>query len=158
MAIEFEDFVLAFPSKDFLFQATWARSRSSFKVFPEIHEDFHGFLEQLIQWMKRRIAGSSNRDMLAAEVIRAATEIWPGIGAYTINELFSLGGMHFILFYLSKHMRLVLIHHRQQFHWVSLKVNCSTRLIPPEWHGLSQAIKYGMIRSIEKFGMSLSLL
>jgi hypothetical protein len=43
--------------------------------------------------MDKRIASSSNRDALAADIIRDDPEIWPGIGVYTVNEVFWLGGM-----------------------------------------------------------------
>jgi hypothetical protein len=45
--------------------------------------------------MKKRIASSSNRDGLAADIIRKEKDIWPGVGVYTVDEVFWLAGMCF---------------------------------------------------------------
>ncbi|KIM90111.1 hypothetical protein PILCRDRAFT_84268 [Piloderma croceum F 1598] len=53
MAIEFDDHVLAFLSKDLIFQGTWARTKDTFKKYPEIGEDLNGFIENVLEKLIR---------------------------------------------------------------------------------------------------------
>ena len=77
----------------FCHQAIWAQSRTSFKEFPEIGDDLHGFMNHVINWMESQFTSSSNRDGLATDIIRKTRHVWPGIGVYTVDEVFWLGGM-----------------------------------------------------------------
>lgn len=80
----------------FLYQATWERSRGAFKVFPEIGKDLHGFLKKVVEWIQQR-KRTSNRDGLATDAIRDATEVWPGAGVYTVIEMFLLSGKYYVI-------------------------------------------------------------
>jgi hypothetical protein len=43
--------------------------------------------------MKFRANGNSNRDKLATDIIRENPLIWPGVGVYTVLELFWMAGV-----------------------------------------------------------------
>jgi hypothetical protein len=74
-------------------QPTWART---WKELPPPHcavlEDILGFLDRLAKWIARRKDSRSKRDGLACEVMRDAPEVWPGVGVYTITEVFFVAG------------------------------------------------------------------
>jgi hypothetical protein len=112
LALEFKDYIMAFPTIDMVFQVsyfvfilyiliviympqkpTWAHTQ---KELPPPHrmvlEDLLGFLDRLAKWIAQRKDGRSKRDGLACEVMRDAPEIWPGVGVYTVVEAFFLAG------------------------------------------------------------------
>jgi hypothetical protein len=78
------------------------------KKYPEIGEDLNGFIENVLEWMKKRINSSSNRDGLAIDAIRAEPDVWPGHGIYTTNEIFWLGGTSFYI--MPGYIIMMLIH------------------------------------------------
>ena len=51
----------------------------------------------LVDWMERRVNSSSNRDGLAIDAMREATDVWPGVGVYTSDELFYIAGVYYVL-------------------------------------------------------------
>ena len=81
----------------FWLQATWKLSKDDFKVYPDIAQDPIGFMKILVDWMKKRANSSSNRDGLATDVMRKATDVWPGVGVYTSDELFWITGVYYTL-------------------------------------------------------------
>ncbi|KAJ6525972.1 hypothetical protein B0H19DRAFT_1197561 [Mycena capillaripes] len=94
MALVFADYVLAFLSSDLVFQPTWAASR---EALPPSPADFHGsdwaFMSALAQWIASR--ADCDRNGLACDVIRSASDVFLGIGVYTVNEIFFLAGEPF---------------------------------------------------------------
>ncbi|KAK7015765.1 hypothetical protein R3P38DRAFT_2996271 [Favolaschia claudopus] len=91
MALIFKDHVLAFHSHDLVFQPTWAFSRDE---LPASAADFYSpkwdFSSSLVTWMLSRLG--LDRNGLACEVIRAANDVFFGIGVYTVIENFFLAG------------------------------------------------------------------
>ncbi|KAJ6589569.1 hypothetical protein B0H19DRAFT_1303919, partial [Mycena capillaripes] len=96
MALVFADYVLAFLSSDLVFQPTWAASR---EALPPSPADFHGsdwaFISALAQWIASR--ADCDRNGLACDVIRSASDVFLGIGVYTVNEIFFLAGLSLLL-------------------------------------------------------------
>ncbi|KAK6996056.1 hypothetical protein R3P38DRAFT_2655377 [Favolaschia claudopus] len=85
MALVFKDHVLAFHSHDLVFQPTWACSRDE---LPAAASDFRSpswdFPSALATWMLGR--RDQDRNGLACEAIRAANDVFFGIGVYTVIE------------------------------------------------------------------------
>ncbi|KAK7034300.1 hypothetical protein R3P38DRAFT_2913720 [Favolaschia claudopus] len=79
MALIFKDHVLAFHSHDLVFQPPWAFSRDD---LPASAADFYSpkwdFSSSLVTWMLSRL--DLDRNGLACEVIRAANDVFFGIG------------------------------------------------------------------------------
>ncbi|KAK6989028.1 hypothetical protein R3P38DRAFT_2572275 [Favolaschia claudopus] len=92
MALVFKDHVLAFHSHDLVFQPTWACSRDE---LPAAASDFCSpswdFPSALATWMLGR--RDQDRNGLACEAIRAANDVFFGIGVYTVIEIFFLAGL-----------------------------------------------------------------
>ncbi|KAJ7227608.1 hypothetical protein B0H12DRAFT_1148918, partial [Mycena haematopus] len=92
MALIFKDHVIAFLSSDLVFQPTWAFSRDTLPPSPS---DFYSrgwdFLPAITEWMLSRL--HLDRNGLACEVIRAANDVFLGIGVYTVIEIFFLTGI-----------------------------------------------------------------
>ncbi|KAJ7101589.1 hypothetical protein C8R43DRAFT_243241 [Mycena crocata] len=92
MALIFRNYVLAFLSSDLVFQPTWKTSRDQ---LPDSPADFYSknwiFLDSLASWMRGRLGGLRNG--LACEVIRNVSDVFLGIGVYTVIELFFLAGL-----------------------------------------------------------------
>ncbi|KAJ7812143.1 hypothetical protein B0H14DRAFT_3879752 [Mycena olivaceomarginata] len=92
MALIFEHYVIAFLSSDLVFQPTWASSR---EVLPPSPSNFYDpgweFLTAVTKWMQSRL--NADRNGLACEVIRAANDVFLGIGVYTVVEIFFLAGL-----------------------------------------------------------------
>ncbi|KAK6977822.1 hypothetical protein R3P38DRAFT_2666075 [Favolaschia claudopus] len=92
MALVFKDHVLAFHSHDLVFQPTWACSRDD---LPAAASDFRSpswdFPSALATWMLGR--RDQDRNGLACEAIRAANDVFFGIGVYTVIEIFFLAGL-----------------------------------------------------------------
>ncbi|KAJ7795050.1 hypothetical protein B0H14DRAFT_2921129 [Mycena olivaceomarginata] len=92
MALVFEHYVIAFLSSDLVFQPTWASSR---EVLPPSPSNFYDpgweFLTAVTKWMQSRL--NADRNGLACEVIRAANDVFLGIGVYTVVEIFFLAGL-----------------------------------------------------------------
>ncbi|KAK6972276.1 hypothetical protein R3P38DRAFT_3485602, partial [Favolaschia claudopus] len=85
MALVFKDHVLVFHSHDLVFQPTWACSRDE---LPAAASDFRSpswdFPSALATWMLGR--RDQDRNGLACEAIRAANDVFFGIGVYTVIE------------------------------------------------------------------------
>ncbi|KAJ7884555.1 hypothetical protein B0H14DRAFT_2700354, partial [Mycena olivaceomarginata] len=71
---------------------TWASSR---EVLPPSPSNFYDpgweFLTAVTKWMQSRL--NADRNGLACEVIRAANDVFLGIGVYTVLEIFFLAGL-----------------------------------------------------------------
>ncbi|KAF8152979.1 hypothetical protein B0H34DRAFT_677203 [Crassisporium funariophilum] len=92
LALEFQDFVLAFLSRDLLSQPTWATSKESLPPTPpDLFHEYFAFLECVASWMSSR--RNCARDGLACDEIRAWNATWSGIGVYTVCELFFDAGL-----------------------------------------------------------------
>ncbi|KAK7063462.1 hypothetical protein R3P38DRAFT_3339037 [Favolaschia claudopus] len=92
MAFVFKDHVIAFHSIDLVFQPTWAKSRAELTASPtDFHSPDWAFLPAFAEWMRDRQAG--DRNGLAIEAVRAASEVFLGVGVYTVLELFFLAGL-----------------------------------------------------------------
>ncbi|KAF8176895.1 hypothetical protein K438DRAFT_1846331 [Mycena galopus ATCC 62051] len=81
IALVFEEYVVAFLSSDLVFQPTPS----------DFYDPEWEFLTALAKWMQSRL--SMDRNGLACEVIRAANEVFLGIGVYTVVEIFFLAGL-----------------------------------------------------------------
>ncbi|KAK7019281.1 hypothetical protein R3P38DRAFT_2975923 [Favolaschia claudopus] len=92
LALVFEDHVLVFLSSDLVFQPKWAKSRSDLPPPPpDFYSPKWSFLADLAKWIRKRV--NCDRSGLACEVMRANNETFPGIGVYTVVELFFLAGL-----------------------------------------------------------------
>ncbi|KAF6765343.1 hypothetical protein DFP72DRAFT_201838 [Ephemerocybe angulata] len=97
LAFECEDFVLAFASMDKLFQPIWATTRAGLSVKtgeiepPCVLNEYLRFLEGVADWIHTR--WRLERQDFAVNAIREANDVFIGIGAYTINEVFFLAGI-----------------------------------------------------------------
>ncbi|KAK6966925.1 hypothetical protein R3P38DRAFT_3151784, partial [Favolaschia claudopus] len=99
LALVFEDHVLVFLSSDLVFQVPdqtpSQNGRSSRSDLPPPPPDFYSpkwsFLADLAKWIRKRV--NCDRSGLACEVMRANNETFPGIGVYTVVELFFLAGL-----------------------------------------------------------------
>ncbi|KAK6984303.1 hypothetical protein R3P38DRAFT_3269243 [Favolaschia claudopus] len=92
MALVFEDHVLVFLSSDLVFQPKWAKSRTDLPPPPpDFYSPEWSFLADLAKWIRKRV--NCDRSGLACEVMRANNETFPGIGVYTVVELFFLAGL-----------------------------------------------------------------
>ncbi|KAF8054957.1 hypothetical protein FPV67DRAFT_1459652 [Lyophyllum atratum] len=92
LALEFEDFVLAFLSRDLLSQPIWAKSKESLPPTPpDLFHEYLAFLECVASWMSSR--RNCARDGPACDEIRAWNTTWSGIGVYTVSELFFDAGL-----------------------------------------------------------------
>ncbi|KAK7035102.1 hypothetical protein R3P38DRAFT_2912758 [Favolaschia claudopus] len=84
MALVFKEYVLAFVTIDLLFQPVWQDSH--------IHHTTD-FLVMVAEWIQDENWLDGKRYVLACDAIRAANEVWYGIGVYTVMELFFLAGL-----------------------------------------------------------------
>ncbi|KAG6914372.1 hypothetical protein DXG01_000728 [Tephrocybe rancida] len=115
LALEFEEFVIAFLSNDMVFQPTWATTNEGLsaakeprlgpkqlkKTIPakkkvpaftgDIIDDYPVFLQGVVSWLSLR--AHLVRGGLATTAIRDSNEVWTGIGVYTVNELFFMAGL-----------------------------------------------------------------
>ncbi|KAH7921563.1 hypothetical protein BV22DRAFT_721541 [Leucogyrophana mollusca] len=88
LAIEFQDYVLAFTTMDNIIAAHWSLTRSGLPAqHPDVFTEFHAFLVGLVGWMKSR--EGKNRDRPAMTVVRQASDIFPGVGVYSVCEIFN---------------------------------------------------------------------
>ncbi|KAF4571731.1 hypothetical protein EYR40_008254 [Pleurotus pulmonarius] len=91
-------YVLAFQSLDLLFSVTYRSTRDGLGILPyNIYSDFEKELKRVAQWAtkrrgRRRLDRYSSAN-LAMKVIRAANTIFPGVGVYTVSELFYMAGL-----------------------------------------------------------------
>ncbi|TDL16414.1 hypothetical protein BD410DRAFT_902077 [Rickenella mellea] len=92
VAFAFKDYVLSFNSIDLVFHPTWALKRED---LPHQHIDvvdnYMMFLLGVAYWVIENMAKSRKR--LAVLAIRQANLVWPGVGSYTISEIFFLAGL-----------------------------------------------------------------
>lgn len=65
---------------------------------PDVHKDFIGFLDSVVEWISSRRSSRKRRNGLAGKVIRDANQVWCGVGVYTSSELFFMAGMVFLFF------------------------------------------------------------
>ncbi|KAJ6610245.1 hypothetical protein B0H10DRAFT_2060951 [Mycena sp. CBHHK59/15] len=94
MAFVFKTHVLAFNSNDLVFQPTWAISRDKLPPSPaDIYSPDWVFLSTLAEWLQSRCGGESDRNGLACDVIRDASNVFLGVGVYTVIEIFFLAGL-----------------------------------------------------------------
>ncbi|THH12990.1 hypothetical protein EW146_g7184 [Bondarzewia mesenterica] len=97
LALGFEDFVIAFLSRDLLVQAQWAASRDDLPQrlkHISILDDYQGFLTSVAQWIQyRRSSEDTERTGLVCDVLRSHGDIWGGVGVYTASEICFLAGI-----------------------------------------------------------------
>ncbi|KAH6903246.1 hypothetical protein BKA70DRAFT_1433758 [Coprinopsis sp. MPI-PUGE-AT-0042] len=102
LALEFEDFVLAFNTIDLVFQPQWIpippTSRQldpvlRFDLGNDVLRDYRGFVAGVSEWIKSRRNGRGARNGLACEVMRNASLVWVGVGVYSVCEVFFLAGL-----------------------------------------------------------------
>ncbi|KAJ7724297.1 hypothetical protein B0H14DRAFT_3004105, partial [Mycena olivaceomarginata] len=98
MALVFEHYVIAFLSSDLVFQVFEIHSQPGHphvRVLPPSPSNFYDpgweFLTAVTKWMQSRL--NADRNGLACEVIRAANNVFLGIGVYTVVEIFFLAGL-----------------------------------------------------------------
>ncbi|KAJ7752982.1 hypothetical protein B0H16DRAFT_1836159 [Mycena metata] len=93
LALVFKDYVLAFLTHDLAFQPTWRKLRSE---LPPPPDDFYSvnwaFIPTLATWIRSR--QTTERNGLACDAIRAANDVFLGIGVYTVVGLFFLQYLH----------------------------------------------------------------
>ncbi|KAJ3518388.1 hypothetical protein NM688_g9444 [Phlebia brevispora] len=94
MAFEFDEFILAFPSEDMVFQPQWATTHGGLpKSPPDVVLENQRFLQAVATWISERVAGQTNRFRFACDVVRETTTVFGGVGVYTVVELFFLAGI-----------------------------------------------------------------
>jgi len=85
------------------------------RIGVDVYQDYPDFLAAVAQWIherryppnsKSKSKGARKRRGLACEVIRAASNVWVGVGVYTVCEIFYLAGMDFLSICLSLFMLL----------------------------------------------------
>ncbi|KIM36355.1 hypothetical protein M413DRAFT_14026 [Hebeloma cylindrosporum] len=87
LALEFKDYFIAFLSNDLVFQPVWSSSLTELRNgYVDACQDYGGFLELVAHWIEERAASSSSRRGLVCEVMRAANDVWFGVGVYTITS------------------------------------------------------------------------
>ncbi|KAJ7731876.1 hypothetical protein B0H16DRAFT_1582755 [Mycena metata] len=91
VAFIFESHVLAFPSRDLVFQPTWATSLSGFNIPPSIYTSTNDYLGLVANWIEELLTKPNHNR--ACDAIRAITTIFYGIGVYTVMELFFIAGL-----------------------------------------------------------------
>ncbi|KDR67116.1 hypothetical protein GALMADRAFT_161738 [Galerina marginata CBS 339.88] len=97
LALEFESYFIAFITNDLVFQPTWQEKWNPdpklwlAPIPPPIFEDYLVFLAGVANWITRRSTG--NRFGLACEAMRSAQDEWPGLGVYTVLEVFFDAGV-----------------------------------------------------------------
>ncbi|KAK7059561.1 hypothetical protein R3P38DRAFT_2836651, partial [Favolaschia claudopus] len=73
---------------------TWASSRAALLSAPtDFYSAEWAFFAGLATWIRTRRSSSSDRHGLAIEAIREAGDVFPGVGVYTVIELFFLAGL-----------------------------------------------------------------
>ncbi|KAG8965405.1 hypothetical protein FRC00_003669 [Tulasnella sp. 408] len=91
LAFDFGEYVLAFLSSDGITQFHWA---STFEELPakqcDLVHNFGAYLPRFVAWLSNHKPSTKKT---AQEVIRSVGEIFPGIGMYTVNELFARAGL-----------------------------------------------------------------
>ncbi|KZP14198.1 hypothetical protein FIBSPDRAFT_959913 [Athelia psychrophila] len=109
IAFEFEEWVLAFPTMDFLICVYWRVDRESLpsSIQHDIYDDWLGFLGAVVSWVKI-MKPKNDRGMLAITAVRHATmelspaqlaegrtpqRLFAGAGVYTVVEFFFLAGL-----------------------------------------------------------------
>ncbi|KAF8240414.1 hypothetical protein L208DRAFT_1420413 [Tricholoma matsutake] len=94
LALEFKEYVVAFLSNDMVFQPVWDSSFSHLQESapPDVYLDYHGFLQTIVVWIKKQVESTSKRAGLACCAVCNASEIWGGVGVYTVCEIFFLAG------------------------------------------------------------------
>lgn len=80
---------------DRLRQVYWANRPSELPIrHISFIEDYDMFLQSVVDWMYRRRQGQCQRwKVLAMNVIRAASDVFGGVGKYMVQELFFMAGM-----------------------------------------------------------------
>ncbi|KAJ3506414.1 hypothetical protein NLJ89_g6883 [Agrocybe chaxingu] len=94
LALEFEEYVLAFPTNDMMFQPEWSTSFEDLcKGSPDVYTSYSGFLKTVADWIEAQAASGSKRTRLACEAVRNANDVWGGVGVYTVCEIFFDAGI-----------------------------------------------------------------
>jgi hypothetical protein len=60
----------------------------------DVYKDYEKFLELIVSWISER-AASSSRGGLVCEIMRAANDVWFGVGVYTVCEILFMAGSHY---------------------------------------------------------------
>lgn len=78
----------------FYLQPTWSVSLEELvNGYVDVYKDYNRFLELIASWIGER-AASSSRGGLVCEVMRAANDVWFGVGVYTVCEILFMAGSH----------------------------------------------------------------
>ncbi|KAH9948432.1 hypothetical protein B0H21DRAFT_821093 [Amylocystis lapponica] len=95
LALEFEDYVLAFPTLDLVFQPVWVNQRDELTLrSPDAYTQYDMFVACVSQWILDRATSSqTQRFGLACDAVRNAEDVWGGVGVYTVCELFFIAGV-----------------------------------------------------------------
>ncbi|KAJ7057425.1 hypothetical protein C8F01DRAFT_1372104 [Mycena amicta] len=94
LGLVFADRVLAFLSADNVFQPTWMLPDEVLDIPPCLYKTPLQFLQNLASWIdKTYLKSKAGGQGLATGAIRDAQEIFSGIGAYTVQEVFYLAGI-----------------------------------------------------------------
>ncbi|KAI0310869.1 hypothetical protein OF83DRAFT_1287889 [Amylostereum chailletii] len=100
IAFECEEYILAFLSRDLVFQVYWEYTRDDLPRrinTVNIIKDWPLFLQGIVDWLVDEYHGENRIDatttVSATDAIRAAPA-WVGVGGYTVNELMHIAGLH----------------------------------------------------------------
>ncbi|KAH6894015.1 hypothetical protein BKA70DRAFT_1232556 [Coprinopsis sp. MPI-PUGE-AT-0042] len=92
LAIETQDFILAFVSLDQLFQPTWATTWDGLGLsLPYVYTNYTQWLENVACWVFHEVTHPSDRSIATA--LRDDKTVFNGIGAYTVTEVCALAGI-----------------------------------------------------------------
>ncbi|KAJ3001525.1 hypothetical protein NUW54_g6367 [Trametes sanguinea] len=93
LALDLGPYFLAFLSHDLLFQLHWATEIEHLPSsrFSDVLCDWPGFLRQVATWIEQRRARARRRDSPAFLAIHNA-DVFPGLGNYTLSEVFHRAG------------------------------------------------------------------
>ncbi|KAH6907740.1 WD40-repeat-containing domain protein [Coprinopsis sp. MPI-PUGE-AT-0042] len=98
IVFEFQTHVLAFLTNDL---PEWFIGNASIPptidVGVDVYSDFTGFLQAVANWRTLRVQSKSARGGLACEIARGASQVFVGLGVYTVCEVFYFAGIHPLL-------------------------------------------------------------
>ncbi|KAH6888948.1 hypothetical protein BKA70DRAFT_1121340 [Coprinopsis sp. MPI-PUGE-AT-0042] len=100
LAIEFDNFFFAVLTNDLVIQPEWVTGvrqslplRERLNLGPDVLDDYEHFLQCVANWIELRRTGQAKRNGLACRAVRNASEVWVGVGVYTVAEIFFIAGL-----------------------------------------------------------------
>ncbi|KAI0054933.1 hypothetical protein BV25DRAFT_1816350 [Artomyces pyxidatus] len=96
VAFEFHEFVVAFVTRDLVFQLTWAKSEVLLPYKDiNVFEDWTSYLKRVVEYLKKheKALSKNKHTKLAIVAIREMRDLLAGIGVYSAPELMFTAGL-----------------------------------------------------------------